>query len=107
MAYVRTLLERAGRKDLPIWVTEAGYGTGCPAAGGACLSGYTGHEGQVRWMNEILPVLLDELGARKVIWFQAFDSNAGGAAFGTHGLFAGTFQPKPGACALRDFIAGR
>lgn len=105
MTYTRGVLEKAGRKDVPIWITEAGYGTGCPAVAGACLSGYAGDDGQIRWMKEILPVLLDELGARKVIWFQAFDSNAGGAAFRTHGLFTGTFEPKPGACAFRDFIA--
>lgn len=96
----------AGRSGVPVWVTEAGYGTGCPGVA-ACQTLYTADSGQVGWMKEMLPVLLDQLAAEKVIWYQAFDSDAGGATFGTHGLYTSAFEPKPGACALRDFIAGR
>lgn len=106
MKFWRDQLALHGRTGVvPAWVTETGYGSN--PTGGQAIPGLSGYDGQVRWMNETLPVLLDELGADKVFWYEAFDSDVGGASFATHGLFTAAVEPKPVACALRDFITAR
>lgn len=95
--FMRGELTRAGADGRPLWVTETGYSSfrrfqEDPA--------YTGPEGQARWLEDTLPLLL-RLGVERVFWFQTLDDRVPRGRFAMHGLFNRDGTAKPALEALR------
>lgn len=77
--------------DVPIWLTEVGYGSAATNPPQDQTGYQAGAPSQAQWMREMLPFYLDQLQQDKVFWFMARDDTASfGANYETHGLVTET-----------------
>lgn len=94
MSYVTGELTRHGAGGKPVWVTEVGYSSD---PGQQQIPGYdTGdpQANQARYLDDMLPFLLDTLGVAKVFWFSLQDVPAADPTFSHHGLVTADDVPK-------------
>lgn len=101
---LRQVLARYGAADKPLWITETGYSSEPSLQKDPR---YQGPEGQARWLEEMLPFALHELGATRVFWFQLFDyppTFPRDVQARAHGLLDARGQPKPAYDAYRRLI---
>jgi hypothetical protein len=67
----RRILSQYGALGKPLWITESDY-SGDPAR--QTYPGYCcGPKGQAVWLRDMIPFLLNEMGAQKVFGFQLYD----------------------------------
>jgi hypothetical protein len=95
--YVATELAKFGVSSRPIWVTEVGYGSA--QQGAQADPAFKGLQGQATWLNNMLPLLLNQLGVAKVFWFTLWDDPSLGP-FATDGLLDANANPKLAYSAL-------
>ncbi len=101
MNFVKSQLAFGGASPRPIWVTEFGYPSDATLQTVAPY--FNGETGQAAYLKDLAAYLLS-IGARKVFWYQLFDTDPASDPFATYGLVTTTFVKKLAYTAYNDAI---
>ncbi len=99
MNFVKSQLAFGGAGLRPIWVTAVGYPS--DKAQQKVAPYFDGEAGQAAYVREV-PTYLLSLGARKVFWFQLFDT--GSDELASYGLLTSLLDKKQAYTAYADTI---